>query len=197
MSQVPEEFVSISKAAAMLGLNTYFTKGLVDRRELNSWLSKGGHRRISVKSIQSYVARAGMSESASAPRQTSLKAMVAIESLAVRTCVQDMGVAGVRGVQLNLMDSVADALVELSIDEPDLLIVELLMSWEQQQKILNTLTSFCRKQPRVLIFAATNQPHLQALFTQNHPTNLSIVNEVLTADWVMGCVHGVRLARHH
>lgn len=48
-------YVSTSKAARILGVSATLVKTLVDQRKLQGWKTQGGHRRISLESIEAYL----------------------------------------------------------------------------------------------------------------------------------------------
>lgn len=48
-----ESFCGTSYASKVLGISIGTVQGLVERNELRAWRTNGGHRRISLKSIQS------------------------------------------------------------------------------------------------------------------------------------------------
>ena len=49
-----ESFCGTSYASKVLGISIGTVQGLVERNELRGWRTNGGHRRISLKSIQEY-----------------------------------------------------------------------------------------------------------------------------------------------
>ena len=51
-------YCGTSYAAKMLGISVGTVQGLVEKNDLKAWKTQGGHRRISLQSIQPYLAAA-------------------------------------------------------------------------------------------------------------------------------------------
>ena len=52
---IATRYVSTSKASKILGVSTTLVKTLVDEHKLQAWKTQGGHRRISLDSIEAYI----------------------------------------------------------------------------------------------------------------------------------------------
>jgi excisionase family DNA binding protein len=50
-------YCGTSYAAKMLGISVGTVQGLVEKNELKAWKTHGGHRRISLQSVQDYQRR--------------------------------------------------------------------------------------------------------------------------------------------
>ena len=55
-----EDYCGTSYAAKLLGLSVATVQSLVEKGEIDAWKTLGGHRRIALKSIYAYLAKAGL-----------------------------------------------------------------------------------------------------------------------------------------
>ena len=71
-----ESFCGTSYASKLLGLSVGTVQALVARNELRAWKTNGGHRRISLKSIQEYQHRHNLHPNALMHGEDRLKVVV-------------------------------------------------------------------------------------------------------------------------
>mgnify|MGYP002737423677 CR=1 FL=1 len=180
------EFISTATAAQMLGLSTTMIQSLVDRNELQGWKTQGGHRRISMQSIHDYKVNSRITPNA-APRPSSLpKVMVVLESDAMgklQKCSEEWAFA----LELQFVDSVTEALLILGGERPDLLVVELTMAREQQQKTLQALENFNSRGRPISMVLLTNEKDLMSAAV----SSIQLVKGPLSEAWLHAYLTGV------
>jgi len=152
------DFVTTTSAAQLLGLSTTSIQALIDKNELQGWKTQGGHRRISLASIQHYL---GHTRPTSASRpQVKLKITVALETAQALDRLAQHRQRWQAVFELQLMDSITQALIDLGSQQPDLLVAELTMPLAQQQKALQVLTNFNTRETPIAMVLITHEPAL-------------------------------------
>lgn len=188
------EFLSTAEAARLLGLSTTLVQTLVDQNELVAWKTRGGHRRISRKSVVNYQGLSRRSEGTT--RASSVHAQVTLVSENT-TLLGKLKVANPRWnlpVSLSMFESVTEALLDLSNVRPDLMVVELNMPLLEQQKTLQALVNFNNKgQGSLPIVLITPEKELGTCdaATQASPGTIQIIHKPLTEEWLHAYMVGV------
>lgn len=144
MKNKSPQFVSTAKAAEMLGLSTTLIQSLVDKNELQGWKTTGGHRRISIRSIEDYQSKAS-TPGAKALRSHAPTVLVAVDSIQMADKLEKKAKEWAFPVKLIFIHSVSEALLILGAERPDLLVVELTMPQAQQETTLLALENFNAK----------------------------------------------------
>jgi excisionase family DNA binding protein len=132
-----------SKAAELLQLSVGTVQGLVDKNILHAWVTQGGHRRISLESIQNYQLQQQKLPALDRLMNDRLRDMVVDDDNVTRHLLQDTCLAVHPHVDCCAMSSAIDALLQLPVFNPHVMLIDLLMpevdGWElvkrvQQQK---------------------------------------------------------------
>jgi excisionase family DNA binding protein len=141
MTQIapPEEYCGTFQAAKMLGLSVGTIQALVEKDELHAWRTKGGHRRISMDSIRAYQLQHGR---VAATEEARLLRVLVVEDDAVTLEVFRSAFASWDlPVEVSLMSSALEALINIHTLKPDLLITDLNMPGVNGFELLRTLRS--------------------------------------------------------
>jgi excisionase family DNA binding protein len=132
-----------SKAADLLQLSVGTVQGLVDKNILHAWVTQGGHRRISLESIQNYQLQQQKLPALDRLMNDRLRVMVVDDDNVTRHLLQDTCLAVHPHIDCCAMSSAIDALLQLPVFNPHVMLIDLLMpevdGWElvkrvQQQK---------------------------------------------------------------
>mgnify|MGYP002131438680 CR=1 FL=1 len=115
---------------------------LVDQGELKGWKTRGGHRRISLDSIQDYQSASRSSMGMSLKSSVKPRVTVVVESAQLMDQLMAANSGWTIPVEVTFFDSVTEALLELSSKRPDMLVVEMSMPRAQQEKTLQALENF-------------------------------------------------------
>ncbi|MEY5029057.1 MAG: hypothetical protein RLZ63_1372 [Pseudomonadota bacterium] len=188
------EYLSTAEAARLLGLSTTLVQTLVDQNELVAWKTRGGHRRISRKSVVNYQ---GLSRRNDGPvRSSRTHAQVTLVSEnsklfgRLKTALPNWKLP----ISVNMFESVTEALLDLSNIRPDLMVVELNMPLAEQQKTLQAIVNFNTKGlgalPIVLITQEKELATSQAA-SQASAGTIQIIHKPLSDEWLHAYMVGV------
>ncbi len=190
MNQSAPEFISTATAAQMLGLSTTMIQSLVDKNELQGWKTQGGHRRISMQSIHEYKSNSRISSSAPVRGPMAPKVMVVMESEQTLGKLQKRSQEWGFALELQFVDSVTEALLTLGGNRPDLLVVELTMAREQQQKTVQALENFnSRGRPISMVLITQEKGLMSGLASVS--SGIQLVTGPLSESWLHAYLTGV------
>ena len=124
-----KEYCSTSEAAQRLGLSLGTVQQMVENGQLEGWKTAGGHRRIRVSSIEEFRARsmAGGGQSTPRPQANSLQVLVAEDDRILQKFYEHTLSSWALPMQVRLVFSGIDGLLEIGRVPPDLLITDLRM----------------------------------------------------------------------
>lgn len=198
-------YVSTSKASEILGVSITLIKSLVDEHKLRGWKTQGGHRRISLDSIEAYLL--GFERPAQPPTLEKQSGAVAATggiqvpniTLAVQTpellaCVRaslDRVVhSGVRSLP-RLVDSPAQALREVVSDRPNVLVLEMTASQAQQESTLAALGAIEPDGAPVSVLVVTPNTHLKLPALRGSRCCVHVFSGPVSLEWSRGCLAGM------
>ena len=133
MAATPEspekEYCSTSEAAQRLGLSLGTVQQMVENGQLEGWKTAGGHRRIRVSSIEEFRARsmAGGVQSAVRASANVLQVLVAEDDRILQKLYEHTFSTWTLPLQVRMVSSGIDGLLEIGRVPPDLLITDLRM----------------------------------------------------------------------
>ncbi len=189
---VVAQFLSTAEAARKLGLSTTLVQTLVDQGELKGWKTRGGHRRISLESIEDYqnASRSNMSSSVKSmvkPRVTAV-----VESSQLLAQLTAANAHWQFPVDVTFFDSVTEALLELSSKRPDMLVVEMSMPRVQQEKTLQALENFnSRGRSPLSVVLLTAEKDLLAAKLASTDSSIQVVSGPMSSVWLHAYLTGV------
>lgn len=181
MNDKTPQFLSTAAAAQMLGLSTTLVQSLVDKNELQGWKTRGGHRRISLQSIQDYQNHARANHNTSAQSKSPPSIMVVVESTETLQALKKQSAVWNFPLKLQFVDSITEALLNLGSERPDLLVVELSMPRKQQEKTVMALENFNTRGRPISMVLVTQEtlvrpaPTSGTKFLQIAPGPMSVV----------------------
>jgi len=190
-SQAPQ-FLSTAEAARMLGLSTTLVQTLVDQGDLKGWKTRGGHRRIALDSILNYQTDAR--HSGSSPHKASIKPHVTIvvESASLFNELQAECELWGLPIDVRFFDSVTEALLELSSQKPDMMVVEMSMPRPQQEKTFQALENFNQRGHTPLsVVLITAEKALKASMPDGASSSIQVVSGPMSVVWLHAYLTGV------
>ena len=190
MTESKPQYLSTAEAARLLGLSTTLVQSLVDKHELKGWKTRGGHRRISLQSIQEYQSQSGSEMVTSGRAQRPPKVMVVIESEQL-PALQRACSAWDFAVDVKFVDSVTTALLDLASEHPDMLVVEMAMPRTQQEKTLQALDNFNARSAPISMVLVTEEKDLRLPDQSHAPHFIQVVPGPLTELWLHAYLTGV------
>lgn len=188
----PPQFLSTAEAARMLGLSTTLVQTLVDQGDLKGWKTRGGHRRISLDSILDYqtVSRhvvGSQHKSSIKPNVT-----IVIESPTLFMELKVECELWKLPIDVHFFDSVTEALLELSSQKPDMIVVEMSMPRPQQEKTFQALENFNQRGHTPLsVVLITAEKDLKASMPEGASSSIQVVSGPMSAVWLHAYLTGV------
>lgn len=186
------QFLSTAEAARMLGLSTTLIQTLVDQGDLKGWKTRGGHRRISLESIQEYktVSRHFTGMGTKSGNKPTVSIVIESPQL-LEELSQDCKKFNLP-VEVNFFDSVTEALLDLSSKRPDMFVVEMSMPRAQQVKTFQALENFNQRGNKPLsVVLITNEKELTAHLPSDSDSMIQVVSGPLNSVWLNAYLTGV------
>lgn len=116
------QFCGTTEVARILGLSVGTIQTLVERQELHAWKTRGGHRRISLASVQEYQRR---NHSLALGNVGNDRIMWVMENGPQRQkLMQNLGRWGIK-MQIDVFDNMVEALMVLQSHRPGLVVIDL------------------------------------------------------------------------
>jgi len=197
VAQTPQ-FLSTAEAARILGLSTTLVQTLVDQGDLKGWKTRGGHRRISIDSILDYqtVSR----HVVGFQHKSSLKpsVTVVIESPTLFLELKAECPLWRFPIDVNFFDSVTEALLELSSQKPDMIVVDMSMPRPQQEKTFQALENFNQRVHMPLsVVLITAEKDLKASMPSGTSSSIQVVSGPMSGVWLHAYLTGVIASRRN
>jgi excisionase family DNA binding protein len=192
----PPQFLSTAEAARMLGLSTTLVQTLVDQGDLKGWKTRGGHRRIALDSILDYqtVSRhvvGSQNKFSFKPNVT-----VVIESPPLFQELRTECSLWNLPIDVHFFDSVTEALLELSSQKPDMIVVEMSMPRPQQEKTFQALENFNQRGNTPLsVVLITAEKDLKASMPEGASSSIQVVSGPMSVVWLHAYLTGVIASR--
>ena len=179
-----------SKAAELLQLSVGTVQSLVDKKILHAWVTQGGHRRISLESIENYQLQQQKLPAVERLLNNRLRVMVVDDDALSRHLLQDTCLSVHPQIDCCAMSSAIDALLHLPIFNPHVMLIDLLMpevdGWElvkrvQQQKDFTQL--------QILTLSALKQDELDS--RGGPPQGSQFMSKPADLAWLRGYLLGL------
>ena len=179
-----------SKAAELLQLSVGTVQSLVDKKILHAWVTQGGHRRISLESIENYQLQQQKLPAVERLLNNRLRVMVVDDDALSRHLLQDTCLSVHPQIDCCAMSSAIDALLHLPIFNPHVMLIDLLMpevdGWElvkriQQQKDFTQL--------QILTLSALKQDELKS--RGGPPQGSQFMSKPADLAWLRGYLLGL------
>ena len=134
-----DSYCGTTYAARLLGLSVGTIQSLVEKNELQAWKTQGGHRRISMPSIREYQRRQGIPVTEAEVSHEQLRVLVVDDDPVIRELFQGIAARSTIAMDMTVMSSGVEALLDLASLEPDVLIADLNMPGVDGFQVLRTL----------------------------------------------------------
>jgi excisionase family DNA binding protein len=136
-----DDYFGTFYTAKLLDLSVGTVQSLVEKNELQAWRTRGGHRRISMRSIMEYQQRHNIKGNLDRTRQPRIKVLIVDDDSVtldlIRVMIEEWGFP----VDCTLMASALEALLDFNVLRPDVLITDLRMQGVDGFELLKTLSS--------------------------------------------------------
>ena len=179
-----------SKAAELLQLSVGTVQSLVDKNILHAWVTQGGHRRISLESIQKYQLQQQKLPAVERLMNDRLRVMVVDDDAVTRHLLQDTCLSVHPHVDCCAMASAIDALLHLPVFNPHVMLIDLLMpevdGWELVKRVQKQKDS---AKPKILILSVLSEEELQK--RGGPPKGAQCIPKPIDLGWLRGYLSGL------
>lgn len=187
-SNSPEECCGTSYAAKLLGLSVGTVQGLVEKKKLKGWKTQGGHRRISLKSLNEYVKKNNFSNNEQ--DEKILRVLIVEDDSITRDILRGYCERAKLPVDCTAMSSGMEALIDIANLKPDLLITDLDMPGIDGFELLRII----RNNPKfenmlILVLSAMSLDEIKR--HGKLPKDSMVMNKPVKAEWFDGFFAGV------
>jgi excisionase family DNA binding protein len=134
-------YCGTSYAAKMLGLSVGTVQGLVEKSDLKAWKTQGGHRRISLQSIQDYQRRHNLTPAYMSQGEDHLRVLVVEDDETSRLMLQAQFDHWGLPLDVVMYASAMEALLDMPSLQPQVLLTDLKMPNVDGFEFLKTLSS--------------------------------------------------------
>jgi excisionase family DNA binding protein len=138
-NKVEDDYCTTRQAADMIGLSLGTVRHMIESGELAAWKTGGGHRRVSVASVKEHLRRriSAPSLPRSAPSELSL--LIAEDDPNLQKLYQRNVASWNLPVAINIVSNGFEGLVQIGQQQPDVLILDLLMPGLDGFEMIRTL----------------------------------------------------------
>ena len=183
-----EDYCGTSYAASLLGLSVATVQSLVEKGEIEAWKTMGGHRRIALQSIQSYLTKNSRQRLAAQPNpQNCLRVLVVEDDEPTRELYQLEFESWKLPIDCTWMSSAMEALMDIASMRPDLLITDLSMPGVDGFEMLKALKRNIElADMQVIVISGLPQ---QALDSRGgFPEDTFTLQKPVNFDWLQGFI---------
>ena len=186
------QFFSTARAAKVLGLSTTLVQTLVDQGELKGWKTRGGHRRISFDSISEYQSQVHIALHRKVKTSTRQHISVMVENSEwIPAFKSDLNQWDLP-IDVSFSESVTEAILDLSANRPDMLVMELSAPLVQQEKTLKALEKFNRRgQSPLPVVIVTQEKGLFSYLPNPSASTVHLVPGPISSVWLHAYLIGI------
>ena len=179
-----------SKAAELLQLSVGTVQSLVDKNILHAWVTEGGHRRVSLESIQNYQLQQQKLPALEHLKTSRLKVMVVDDDDVTRHLLQDACLSVHPQIDCCAMSSAIEALLHLPVFKPQIMLLDLLMpevdGWELVKQV-KLKEEFAQLQ--IITISALSEDSLQE--RGGPPAHTHFIQKPVDLGWLKGYLLGL------
>ncbi len=126
-SAAKDDFCTTREAARLLGLSLGKVQQMTESGELKAWKTSGGHRRVSVQSVNENLSKRSAEISKSGSSREELSLLIAEDDQDLQKLYR-MTISGWgMPISIQVVGSGFDGLIKIGVRAPDILILDLLM----------------------------------------------------------------------
>ena len=183
-----DNYCGTSYAARLLGLSVATVQSLVEKGEIEAWKTLGGHRRIALNSIHSYLEKNSRQLSAAqADPQNCLRMLVVEDDEATRELYQLEFESWNLPVDCTWMSSAMEALMDIASMRPDLLITDLSMPGVDGFEMLKALKRNIElADMQVIVISGLPRQAFDA--RGGFPEDAFMLQKPINFDWLQGFI---------
>ena len=178
-------YCGTSYAAKMLGLSVGTVQGLVEKNDLKAWKTQGGHRRISLQSIQDYQRRHNLTPAYMSQGEDHLRVLVVEDDESTRLMLQAQLDQWGLPLDVVMYASAMEALLDMPSLQPQVLLTDLKMPNVDGFEFLKTLSAHnLFNNLAVVVMTGMSAEDVRA--KGGMPDGVQLLHKPLDLDWLHG-----------
>lgn len=182
------EYLGTTEVARILGLSVATVQSLAERGEIEAWKTQGGHRRILRRSVEAYLQRSNPSAAGAATeRRDRLQVLVVEDDEATRELYRELFEQWDMPVDLVVLDSAFEAMLDIANLHPHLLITDLNMPGVDGIEMLKVLKR-SQHLANLHVLVASGLPAAAIAERGGVPEGATVLRKPLNFDWLHGYV---------
>jgi excisionase family DNA binding protein len=178
-------YCGTSYAAKMLGLSVGTVQGLVEKNDLKAWKTQGGHRRISLQSIQDYQRRHNLAPASMLQGEDRLRVLVVEDDENTRLMLQATFDQWGLPLDAVMYSSAMEALLDMPNLQPEVLLTDLKMPNVDGFEFLKTLSTHNLFSSLAVVVMTGMSPE-EVRDKGGLPDGVQLLQKPIDMDWLHG-----------
>ncbi len=178
-------YCGTSYAAKVLGISVGTVHSLVKSNELKAWKTQGGHRRISLQSIQEYQRRHNLSGNSGMHSEHRLRVMVVEDDNSTRVMLQANMKKWDLPIDAVMYTSAVEALLDMPGWQPEVLLTDLRMPHVDGFEFLKILSEHAMF-GNLAIVAITGMSAQEVQAKGGLPDGVQLLQKPIDLEWLRG-----------
>lgn len=179
-------YCGTSYAAKLLSMSVGTVQSLVEKNELRAWKTQGGHRRISLQSIQDYQRRHKLMPASMMRAEERLRVMVVEDDDVTRLWLQTTFDQWQMPLDVVMYSSAMEALLDMFTLYPHVVITDLRMPHVDGFELLRTLRQHAMYQKLSAVLAITAMTPDEVQAKGGLPDGVKLVYKPIDLEWLKG-----------
>jgi excisionase family DNA binding protein len=180
-----ESYCGTSYASKVLGISIGTVQGLVERNELRGWRTNGGHRRISLKSIQEYQHRHNLHPNTLMCGEDRLKVVVVEDDEATRLMLKLNFDRWGLPLEIMMYASAIEAMLDMPNLHPQVLLTDLVMPRVDGFDFVKTLNEHSSFKSMAVVAMTGLRPE-QIKAKGGLPETVQLLHKPIDLEWLRG-----------
>lgn len=178
-------YCGTSYAAKMLGISVGTVQGLVEKNELKAWKTHGGHRRISLQSVQDYQRRNNLIPASLIHGEDRLRVLVVEDEDVIRVMLQNQFDQWALPLDVVMYESAVEALVDMPSWQPQVLLTDLRMPGIDGFQLLKTLKEHALfASLAVVVMTGLSDEDIEQ--SGGLPEGVTVLRKPIDVEWLKG-----------
>jgi excisionase family DNA binding protein len=127
LNSLKDGYCTTREAAEMLGLSLGTVQQMVESGSLKGWKTSGGHRRVSIESVEENLRKRGAALAARPAAESGLRLLIAEDDTDLQRLYTVTIGTWAMPLSLRLVGNGFDGLMQIGLNPPDVLITDLMM----------------------------------------------------------------------
>ena len=178
-------YCGTSYAAKMLGISVGTVQALVEKNELKAWKTHGGHRRISLQSVQDYQRRHNLIPASLMHGEERLRVLVVEDEAVIRVMLQHQFDQWALPLDVVMYSSAMEALVDMPSLQPQVLLTDLRMPGVDGFQLLKMLKEHALfTSLAVVVMTGLSDEEIQE--QGGLPEGVKVLHKPVDVEWLKG-----------